>query len=106
MASLLIGALALAYDSISKNIRRRRATKAQSADQFSALEQENAARVARLRERCECGGDHAAEEHPGGRFVRTEEGGRGREEAPPGYEEVVWGRGGGEGGREKLGANV
>ena len=73
--------------------------------------------MARLRERCECGGDHAAEEHPGGRFVRTEEedpatatapeeGGRGREEAPPGYEEVVWGRGGGEGGREKLGANV
>lgn len=93
------------YDAVAKSIRRRRAAKAQSAAQFSELEQENLARIQRLSENCGCGGNHFGEEHPGGPYVgnsviRNDMNGggvrkydgsdtRAVEDLPPGYDEVV-----------------
>lgn len=66
MASLIFGAGVLAYDAAHKKIQKRRATKARHDARFSELEKDNAARIARLRELCACGGNHAATDHPGG----------------------------------------
>lgn len=104
MASIIFGVIVFSYDAVAKSIRRRRATKAQSAARFSELEQENLARIRRLSENCECGGNHSGEEHPGGRYVgnavirNNMDGGvqrydrsdrRAVEDLPPGYDEVV-----------------
>lgn len=118
MASLLFGAIVLTYDAIAKSLRRRRAVKADRDARFATLERDNAARIARLRERCDCGGDHIVADHPGGPYVRDElgDGGdervirndegsgigvytTGRDEGPPAYDEVLAeGRGTGRGG--------
>lgn len=105
MASLIFGAIVISYDAIAKTIRRRHATKAQTAARFSELEQENLARIQRLSVNCECGGNHSGEEHPGGPYVGNSvirnnmDGGgvrrydgsdtRAVEDLPPGYDEVV-----------------
>lgn len=112
MASLLFGAIVLTYDAIAKALRRRRSAKTDREARFATLERDNAARIARLRsERCDCGGDHVAAEHPGGPFVRdgamshaddtvirNEDEGQdpraGRtDDGPPPYDEVVAGGG-------------
>lgn len=117
MASLLVGAIVITYDTIAKALRRKRAAKADRDARFATLERDNAARITRLRaELCDCGGDHTAADHPGGprvrdevgeeRVIRNDEGdGRGvyrvgTDEDPPAYEEVLAserGRGGREG---------
>lgn len=101
----------ITYDTVAKALRRRRAAKADRDARFAILERDNAARIERLRsERCDCGGDHEAADHPGGPYIRNEmEGGgdemiirnddgdrrgfytRGRDERPPGYEEALAG---------------
>lgn len=111
MAFLLVGAIMITYDTVAKALRRRRAAKAYRDARFAILERENAARITRLRsERCDCGGDHEAADHPGGPYVRNEVRGggdetmimnydghgrgfytRGRDEGPPGYEEALAG---------------
>lgn len=105
MASLIFGAIVFSYDAVAKTIRRRRAAKAQSAARFSELEQEKLARIQRLSDSCECGGNQSGEEHPGGPYVgnpvirNNMDGGGVRrydgsdtrvvEDLPPGYDEVV-----------------
>ncbi len=105
MASIVLGVIVFSYDAVAKSIRRRRATKAQSAARFSELEQENLARIQRLSESCGCGGNHLGQEHPGGPYVGNPvirndmDGGgvrrydgsdtRAVEDLPPGYDEVV-----------------
>lgn len=111
----------LAYDAIAKSFRRRRAAKSEKDARFATLERDNAARIARLRELCDCGGDHIAADHPGGPYLRDEAGDggdervirneeidgsgvytRGRDEGPPAYSEVLTdGRGTGRGGQNE-----
>lgn len=105
MASIIFGIIVFSYDAVAKSIRRRRAAKAQSAAQFSELEQENLARMQRLSENCGSEGNNFGEEHPGGPYVgnpviRNDMNGggvrryggsdtRAIEDLPPGYDEVV-----------------
>ncbi|MCJ1461441.1 hypothetical protein MMC07_000038 [Pseudocyphellaria aurata] len=106
MASLLFGAIALTYSTVAKSVRRRRAAKSERDARFAELEHDNAVRIARLRaERCDCGGDHAAADHPGGpqmpgevdddTVIRNDAGDgsgvytRGTEEGPPAYDDVL-----------------
>lgn len=105
MASIIFGIIVFSYDAVAKSIRRRRAAKAQSAAQFSELEQENLGRIQRLSENCGSGGNHFGEEHPGGPYVgnpviRNDMNGGGVRrydgsdtraiaDLPPGYDQVV-----------------